>query len=151
MNGPFAGALQDPASERPRSFSDDARRTGALYAVVIAGVWTLVTFGITYPAIPVAAVLGWHFGGSYETRGDRFWSMTLLSVIGTDLLFGFLLGVNLGPATVMELAVLGLVLLGLPGLLIAAISASLWSHFMRRRFSEPTPEGGDRRSADPLR
>ena len=166
------GATPVPAPDRSAGPSDDLRQTGALYAVAIAGVCSLITFGLAMPGIPIAGLLGWKFGGSFATRGDRTISMTVLAVLGTDLMVAALMGLTLGPAMAIDrglaaepiaaiaqvlgglisatatMALLGLLFFGLPGLLIAAISASVWHHFMRRRFSQPDPEGGDRGSAD---
>jgi|SRR5688572_10533739 len=172
--GPTSGQ-RVPAPRRFVTFSDDPRETGALYAVAIAGVWSLVTFGFAMPGIPVAGLLGWKFGGSFNERGDRVIPMTVLAVVGTDLLFAAMMGLTLGPAMAIDsglaaelipaiaqllvgfasttamMAGLGLLFLGAPGLLIAGISAIAWHHLMRRRFSEPAHEGGDRGSGDPLR
>ena len=76
--------------------TDDPRQTGALYAVAIAGIASLITFGLTMASVPIAGLLGWKFGGSFRERGDRMISMTLLAVLGTDLLMATLMGVAFG-------------------------------------------------------
>jgi hypothetical protein len=109
-------------------------------------------------AIPIAATLGWCFGGSFAINGGSVLWMTLLAVFGTAVFIATVFGVAVGASLAgqhwhegLSTAVfhwlggvllgttyyvaIGLLIFGLPGLVAALISSVVWHRLMRRRFS----------------
>ena len=124
-------------------------------------------------ALPVFTWLGWRYAHAAKTR-KAFLPMTILGVLLTDLeivlsllmvgLVAFVLdwlsvghstmaadGLWLVPKALAAAALLyafGLLIFGLPGLLLAIPSAWFWEHDMRRTFNWRDPEVGARESGD---
>jgi hypothetical protein len=119
-----------------------------------AAVPVLVAIG-GLAALPVSPWLGWKY--AHDARsGKSFWRMTLWTVALSDLvvvvafeaLAAIAVLVNHDPNWVGDILLaipvglviysLGLVIFGLPGLLLAIPSCWYWEHAMRRRFAAGT-------------
>ena len=116
----------------------------------------LVTIGCV-PAIVVAAVIGWVGGPRVAARSWDALAPTVLAWLGNALLIAILLSGFMAGGAFISLAdkglfdgvvyalqifvaffaltmFVGVLLFGLPGFLIAGVSAFIWTHWMRRTF-----------------
>ena len=141
----------------------------------VAAVPALVALG-GLAALPGFTFLGWRYALRAIASRDAFLPMTALVVLISDLVVvgamivaaavaaitGFveldlanmaaaaLWGIVQAAIGCIVLYVIGLLIFGLPGLLLAVPSSWYWEHRMRSAFSEPVPAGGGRGSGDQL-
>jgi hypothetical protein len=119
-------------------------------------------------ALPASCWLGWRYAHDART-GHAFWRMTVLSVLLSDLVVvvtfevlaaiavlvntdpNWLFGVVAAVPGGLLIYSIGLLIFGLPGLILAIPSCWYWEYAMRRSFSWPTRGGGDRGSGDQRR
>jgi hypothetical protein len=159
----ISAAVRDQADGDTHPIMTASRPVGAGVACAIAVVAALLGFAISQSGflgvgVPAAAIAGWVLGPGIRARGGLVgpaFGMTILTIAVADGLFILGAAGNPGGATAegiwgyVALWAIGLVIIGIPMLILTVPCALIWAYIVRRLAREGmgNPAATERKAA----